>query len=75
MKVASDGLSRSCDVVIGAQIDCRNNNNLQSHQITSGGYGADINVPVYATVKGVIHSIHDYFTVQSRTNIAMSFLK
>ena len=57
MKVASDGLSRSCDVVIGAQIDSRNNNNLP-HQNMSGGYGADINVPVYATVKGVRKSIN-----------------
>ena len=44
----------SQDVVLGAQIDCRNNNSLGSHQLVPGGYGADINVPVYATVKGVM---------------------
>ena len=38
--------------MIGAQIDSRNNNNLPHGQL-AGGYGTDINVPVYATVKGV----------------------
>ena len=45
-QVASDGLS-----VIGATID-GSNNNYESPHYTSG-YGPDINVPVYATVKGV----------------------
>ena len=53
-QVASHGLSQTSDVVLGAQIDSRNNNSLPSHQhLAPGGYGADINVPVYATVKGV----------------------
>ena len=51
-QVASDGIKTSSDIVIGAQIDSRNNNNLPHGQL-AGGYGTDINVPVYATVKGV----------------------
>jgi len=50
-QVASDGIKTSSDIVIGAQIDSRNNNNLLHGQL-AGGYGTDINVPVYATVKG-----------------------
>ena len=46
LQVASDGLS-----VIGAEIDS-SNNNAASYQLSSG-YGHDVNVPVYATVKGV----------------------
>ena len=49
-QIASGGIkASSSDIVIGAQIDSRNNN---LHQATSG-YGPDIKVPVYATVKGV----------------------
>eukprot|EP00092_Neocalanus_flemingeri_P001971 GFUD01002103.1.p1 GENE.GFUD01002103.1~~GFUD01002103.1.p1 ORF type:complete len:1505 (+),score=292.95 GFUD01002103.1:136-4515(+) len=52
-QVASDGIkTSSSDIVIGAQIESRNNNNLPHGQLASGGYGTDINVPVYATVKG-----------------------
>ena len=65
-QVASHGLSQTSEVVLGAQIDSRNNNNNSlppSHQhLAPGGYGADINVPVYATVKGVSHE-----TIQSLT--------
>lgn len=50
-QVASDGIKTSSDIVIGAQIDSRNNNNVPHGQL-AGGYGTDINVPVYATVKG-----------------------
>ena len=51
-QVATDGLNVTADVVIGAQIDSRNNN-LSNNVAITGGYGTDINVPVYATVKGV----------------------
>ena len=58
-QAASHGLAHSRDVVLGDQIDCRNNNSLGQHNTTPGGYGADINVPVYATVKGVMsHGSH-----------------
>ena len=55
--------------MIGAepQIDCRNNNNLP-HQVLSGGYGTDINIPVYATVKGVLRNKSNYVQINV-TNI------
>jgi len=46
-QVASDGL-KAKDIVLGAQIDLSNNN----MENCGPGYGTDINVPVYATVKG-----------------------
>ncbi len=54
-QVASEGMRDV--VVLGAQIDSRNNNNNGDEGVNPtslrGGFGSDIDVPVYATVKGV----------------------
>jgi hypothetical protein len=66
-QVASEGMK---DVVIGAQIDTRNNNG--EAMSLRGGYGSDINVPVYATVKGVSDNI--LCTVIAPNLLCYSFL-
>ena len=53
-QVATDGLPTvDGSVVLGAHIDSRNNNGTPARTPIRGGYGCDISVPVYATVKGV----------------------
>ena len=48
-QVASEGMK---DATGGDQIDSKNNN-ATSESDLKGNYGVDVNVPVYATVKGV----------------------
>ena len=50
-QVASEGMKDATGDQMG---DSKNNNQDQQN-----GYGSDINVPVYATVKGVSHKVVD----------------
>eukprot|EP00095_Tigriopus_kingsejongensis_P006145 maker-scaffold730_size105374-snap-gene-0.17 protein:Tk06145 transcript:maker-scaffold730_size105374-snap-gene-0.17-mRNA-1 annotation:"AGAP001935-PA" len=59
-EVAKEGVS-------GDQIDSKNNNENRNSALFSGGYGSEINVPVYASVKGVSSNFRLFFQLQWTT--------
>ena len=52
--MASEGIQE----LDSSKFDCKNNNG-------ESGFGSDINVPVYATVKGVSHFLAFLGTIQT----------
>ena len=83
-QVASDGFPKSQQEsheakgsCVDGAADCRNNNpNRNSASLCGNGYGNDVSIPVYATVKGVRTSndrdrwwlVTNYMSVATRSN-------